>query len=405
MKKIVFLFIVILIMGLKSYSQVNFNSQKQCIGDTTLFSINDTTGIDSVYWNFGDTTTLSDSSTLFPDASYQYPTAGNYTVKLYFYKTGIIDSVVKAIAIFNLPLVDLGSDQTACLGSTITLKTSNSFASYFWNDSSTNATLDVSTSRIYSLIATDTNYCSNYDAVKVTFSGPTLNLDSLKQTCAGMSLTLDGGTGYASYSWSTGASTQTISVNKAGTYSLTVSDNSGCKATDTILVKEVAGPTFNGYSQTPVSTIADGYATLYASAGTGSLIYSLLQKATWQSSNQFSNLSEGYYTAIVKDDNSCTDSMQIQILTNKDPVIPSDGFSPNQDGVNENWTISKIEIYPKAIVKVYDRWGKLVFESKGNYKAWNGTDTKGFVSSGTYFYFIDLQNGNKPQVGYITVIR
>ncbi len=404
MKKIYFITILLFTLA-PIYSQVNFTVSKTCLGDNTTFQLSTSIALDSVLWDFGINSLTNDTSTSSPIAQYNYPSAGTYNAKLYYFISGVIDSVSQVVTINPLPVVDLGGDQKVCKGSSFTLSTSQSFVSYFWSDSSTNSTYTVTSDGTYSVVATDANGCSNIDSATITFVGPTLNLSTPIQMCEGSSTSLDAGSGFASYQWSTGDITQTITVNESGNYSVTVYDNSGCSATDSIQVQVTDGPKFTGYEQTPVSTIADGFVVLYASGGTGDLQYSLLNTAPYQASNQFSRLKKGIYTATVIDQNGCTDSMQIQILTEKDPVEPSDGFSPNQDGVNETWTINKIEIYPKAIVRVYDRYGKQVFESKGNYKPWDGSYNNNFVPSGTYYYYIDLQNGNKPQVGYITIFR
>src|SRR5205814_7471640 len=56
--------------------------------------------------------------------------------------------------------------------------------------------------------------------------------------CTGGNITLDAGTGFASYSWSTGATTQTINVSPATTtsYSVTVTDGTGCTNTASTIV-------------------------------------------------------------------------------------------------------------------------------------------------------------------------
>ncbi|MCF6279507.1 MAG: thrombospondin type 3 repeat-containing protein [Flavobacteriaceae bacterium] len=71
----------------------------------------------------------------------------------------------------------------------------------------------------------------------------------------------------------------------------------------------------------------------------------------------------------------------------------TEGFSPNNDGVNDVWTIENIEFYPNNVVKVFNRWGALVFEEKGYLNTWDGISSK-------------TSNGNKLPVGaYLYVIE
>ncbi|MBW8051840.1 MAG: T9SS type A sorting domain-containing protein, partial [Cytophagales bacterium] len=70
---------------------------------------------------------------------------------------------------------------------------------------------------------------------------PTVNLGADTMICNGCSDTLDAGTGFTSYGWSTGATTQTIIVDTTGIYSVMVTDANGCPGVDTIEVTVTTG--------------------------------------------------------------------------------------------------------------------------------------------------------------------
>lgn len=80
-------------------------------------------------------------------------------------------------------------------------------------------------------------------------------------------------------------------------------------------------------------------------------------------------------------------------------------FTPNGDGINDIWNIKYIAGYPKCIVSIYNRYGSLMYESKGYSKPWDGTYNGSPAPSGTYYYIINLQNGLRPLSGYVSVIR
>lgn len=84
-------------------------------------------------------------------------------------------------------------------------------------------------------------------------------------------------------------------------------------------------------------------------------------------------------------------------------------FSPNGDGINDTWIIQGIDDYPNARVTIYDRWGQVVSEiiSYSSFKAWDGTNKGKQLTNSTYFYAIDLNNGEKkdPIKGMVTIIR
>ncbi|HEX4887243.1 MAG TPA: gliding motility-associated C-terminal domain-containing protein, partial [Luteibaculaceae bacterium] len=84
-----------------------------------------------------------------------------------------------------------------------------------------------------------------------------------------------------------------------------------------------------------------------------------------------------------------------------------EGFSPNGDGVNDFFVIPAISEFPQASLKVYNRWGQLIFESNSYQNNWDGTFQKSGedVPQGTYFYLLDLGLGDKAQKGTIYINR
>ena len=84
----------------------------------------------------------------------------------------------------------------------------------------------------------------------------------------------------------------------------------------------------------------------------------------------------------------------------------ANAFTPNNDGVNEEWLIENLNLFPEVTVDIYDRGGSNVFKSKGYQKPWDGTDSNGRkLPMDSYYYVIDLHNGETPIVGTVTVIR
>jgi gliding motility-associated-like protein len=94
-------------------------------------------------------------------------------------------------------------------------------------------------------------------------------------------------------------------------------------------------------------------------------------------------------------------SITLEITTTEDCAfsIP-EGFSPNGDGTNDTWFIQGIDNFFEAEVKVYNRWGSLVYQAKPytNANGWDGKSNNGVsligedLPVGTYFYLIDLGN-------------
>ena len=80
-------------------------------------------------------------------------------------------------------------------------------------------------------------------------------------------------------------------------------------------------------------------------------------------------------------------------------------FSPNGDGINETWVIDDIKDNPVNEVKIYAQGGKLIY-SKVNYQNdWAGTFKGNAIPDGTYYYEINIYNGQKIIKGFLTIIR
>ena len=119
------------------------------------------------------------------------------------------------------------------------------------------------------------------------------------------------------------------------------------------------------------------------------------------------------YSVMVRTDSGCqaTDTVTVKVRTD---VRVANGFSPNGDGQNDYWNIYNIQAYPDADIRVYNRWGAMLYHAKGSdftlakgFDAyWKGDDGKGnAVPTSVYYYTIDLKNNTKPFVGSITVAR
>jgi large repetitive protein len=186
-----------------------------------------------------------------------------------------------------------------CAGGSTTL-TASAGASYSWSNGATTQSINVTSGGQYHVTVTDANGCSAQSApVTVTQNAPsTPTISGTLSFCAGGSTTLTASAG-ASYSWSNGATTPSISVTSAGQYHVTVTDANGCSAQSapvTVTQNTPATPTISG----ALSFCAGGSTTLTASAGAS---YSWSNGATTPSINV---TSAGPYHVTVTYANGCS---------------------------------------------------------------------------------------------------
>ncbi|MEN1786411.1 MAG: T9SS type B sorting domain-containing protein, partial [Bacteroidota bacterium] len=111
------------------------------------------------------------------------------------------------------------------------------------------------------------------------------------------------------------------------------------------------------------------------------------------------------HTITVTDANGCTVTQEI-FMEFIDIEIP-DFFTPDGDGLNDEWAPINIEQYGNIFIKVYDRYGRTLYAFEGNQDSWDGTYQLSDVPTGDYWYLIKL-NGQEDQrelIGNFTLYR
>ena len=81
-------------------------------------------------------------------------------------------------------------------------------------------------------------------------------------------------------------------------------------------------------------------------------------------------------------------------------------ITPNGDGANDYFYIKNIESFPNNEITIYNRWGNIVYQTKGYDNKWDGTHRGKELPVGNYYYIINLNDGsNTTNTGYITILR
>ena len=100
------------------------------------------------------------------------------------------------------------------------------------------------------------------------------------------------------------------------------------------------------------------------------------------------------------------DTAIVQVYVTCSDIVIVQGFSPNGDGINETFVIKGIANYPNNTLKIYNRWGNLVYRKEHYDNSWTGNwiQDSAPVPDGTYFYVWDNGEG-KHFSGYIEIHR
>ena len=192
-----------------------------------------------------------------------------------------------------------------------------------------------------------------------------------------------------------------------GNYSVNVTDANSCVTTQSVVVEPYYPITIT-YQTSPASCIDNIDGLIVAAATGGYTPYTY----DWSHGllDSIINVPSGEYSLTIIDNEGCEESETIFVTANQSTCLEVySAFSPNGDQNNDYWHIGNIELYPDALIEVFNRWGDRVFASK-NYtnawsSAWNGNYEGKPLPSATYYYVITLNNGETPYKGNVTIVR
>ncbi len=157
------------------------------------------------------------------------------------------------------------------------------------------------------------------------------------------------------------------------------------------------------------TTISQGQSATLNGTGTG--IPSWSPAADLSNSNTYSPTATPIittnYTLTVTDANSCTnfDTVLVTVIPLTFDGQISNVFSPNGDGINDNWYIENIKYYPQNEVIVYNIYGNIVFTKKAYDNDWQGTYNGAALPDGTYFYVIKIDDSSAVLKGSLDIIK
>lgn len=295
-----------------------------CAGTPTSFSNNSSNILPGAmyYWDLDGNGTVDDSSAT--PAAFTYAAPGVYNVSLVVNNAcGSTDTMVQSVTVPGSATVNLGQDTSICAGDTLLLDAQNTGATYLWSDASTGQTLPATTAGTYIVTVTYSPVCRDTDTLNLSINAlPTVNLGPDVAICLPNSQTFDAGNPGSTYLWSNAATTQTITTQTAGNYSVTVTNGNGCEAVDTVALQVFPalpvslGPDLSTCAGTPV-TLDAGFL-----AG-GSYFWS-----TGATTQTISVSSSGNYWVIVTSPPGCSGSDTAQVTVNPLPTV---SLGPDQD--------------------------------------------------------------------------
>jgi len=366
-----------------------------CPGDSVQLSVPE--GFESYEWSPSDG--VSDPTISNPWFSPE--TTTTYTVNLIDECGNIISDEV-TITIGSPELVDLGDDLDLCDGETFTFNVTIDDGSYEWSTGSTLPIITIDEAGTYSVTVTSGN-CVDADTINVSYSpapfvdfGPDTIVCGLDEI-----FTLDASNPGATYEWQDGSTNATYEVTEDGLYIVTVSIGN-CTDQDSLAVNYSSFPSVDLGSD--ILLCPDSSYTIYA--GESVFLY------TWQdgsTGNTYTVDEPGTYYVDVNS-NGCVTRAFIDVIP--DPciceIIVPDAFTPNNDGVNDVFKQVDCSILNSFNMKIFNRWGEMIFETNDNNQGWDGYFNGKECEMGAYVYVIEYdieERGEGIEKGSFLLIK
>jgi len=454
-------------MGLPNFIQTyfippEFTYVDYCYKDSTIFIIENTANIDSVLWNFGDSSSNLENSSELLSPKHFFSEIGDYQVILTIYRAGVAYIKERIIKINPLPDVNLGQDTTICQNDTILLDAYTENANYFWNDFSTDSILSIYNSGQYWVRLADIyTHCRNTDTLSLIVSPlPDFSLGNDTSFCLNDSLILFANYPNSSYLWSNFSTDSSIIIYNAGKYWLKIIDKITCSNSDTIIINNYDLPIVNIGNDTIICPNTTINLSIYKegnylwnngsqedilsidTSGTYNLLFedslgcknydtinisqeyflefslindtiiceeenillsSGLQNADflWQNysdDSTFFVFEAGTYW--LKASNICGSSTDTVIINYKycGEIYIPNIITPNNDGINDYLKIKGIE-EDEWELEIINRWGKTIYKTDNYLNDWKA-DKK---SDGVYYYILQNRDYNQKFSGFFHV--
>ncbi len=308
-----------------------------------------------------------------------------------------------------------------------------------WNDplQQTSDSIQFLPPGAYTLTVTDAQNCTVDTTLSVLEPLPLLlDLSSGADTClyknGAVTAQVQGGTIPYLYEWSSlGGDSANLSIDMVnfswsqiqnlshGTYSVDVTDANGCETSGSIEVSLIPPPMADFLSRSEPEEFTDPI-VLFDNESSAALTYEWHfgdGDISYEENPEHSYDTSGVFLVMLIAYNEpqygCADTSFRYMEV--DPMftfyVPS-GFTPDDDGLNDTWgPVGQNFEYESYNVKVFDRWGKLVWQTDNPEKQWDGTmlsSTKD-VKQGMYVYVFTLKKFNtfEPKVisGTVTLYR
>ena len=321
----------------------------------------------------GGTFTMYDWSNGFNTSSITIDAPGTYSVTVTD-NNGCTSSSAINVTVADLPTPEIGGDPNFCIDGETELNLTENFVAYDWSTGSSDPMITVNMTGLYTVTVTDINGCQASSSVNV-FTYPDVNptIGGSTTYCPGGNTTLDAGSEYIAWEWSTGEMTQTIQFAMETTVSVTVTDNNGCTGTTSTAITEEPSlsPSILGNLM-----ICEGESTIL-DAGAA---FDTWEWSTGDMTQTIEVTEAGIYSVFVTQ-GTCSGSGEVEVIVNALPTPEIDG--PENICVGDIGTLSIIGSYDSYAWSTNSNLESIIVSDPGIYSV-TVTDGNGCTNSASY---------------------
>ncbi len=255
--------------------------------------------------------------------------------------------------------------------------------------------------------------CSNTDSTTVTIiPGPVVNAGNDVDICEGTSTQLNGSVLAANFMWqpdpglSNNLILNPIASPATTTQYILTADNGTCQKSDSVIVSVNKKPIADAG---PDKVIIQGGATVLEGTSniTGvSILWSPNFNITLPTdlTPTVSPIVSTNYILTLSSKVGCGISIDSAFVKVFSKLFIPNAFTPNKDGLNDTWNIEALQAYTFAVLKVYNRYGQMMFTNNGTGKQWDGKYKGKLQTMGAYPYVIDLRDGSPLIKGVVFLV-
>lgn len=334
---------------------------------------------------------------------------GTYSVEVSI--NGCIVTASTDVELLGAIEIDLGANEDdeifACTSQPLVLDADigNPNATYLWSDGvTTDPLFTVPADGTYSVEVSLGDNCSASKSVTVTFTDNFfVDLGEDTALCVGETLTLQTGLVGAEHTWSTGETTEEITVNSAGTYSVMVRSGA-CEATGSINVR-VENPPVVSLGEDQGLCTSTGDVVILNAGDNPDLTYLW---STGETSAQITVNTPGAYQVVATNDAGCSSIAAVNVVARcESSVIVPTAFSPNRDSVND-FFLPLTRFVENYQLEIYSRFGNMIFSTNDSNEGWDGLVEFVEQPVGVYVYvltYTDMEGLPVVTQGNFTLIR